>query len=136
MQKENYCINIYERQDNYISAKKQFKKHNIDVNFIRNHKHSKGGRYGCFDSHIQCVKDGYNKGLDYIVVFEDDFKIKGDYNEIIENCERLMRHENVEIIYLQSHGVLYLTNENTHFYGGKSSGTLNLIITRQMMKKI
>jgi len=52
-----YCINLYEREDRYNIVKEQFNKYKLDVHFIRNYKHKLGGRYGCFDSHIQCLKD-------------------------------------------------------------------------------
>lgn len=56
MKNKIFCINLFERKDKYNFMKKQFKNLNLKVKFIINKKHIKGGRFGCFKSHIQCVK--------------------------------------------------------------------------------
>ena len=67
-----YCINLYERDDRYKKMKKQFDNLNMNVQFIRNYKHARGGKYGCFSSHIQAIKDAYSNNLDYCLIIEDD----------------------------------------------------------------
>jgi hypothetical protein len=42
------------------------------VQFYLVDKSDKGGMYGCFESHIKVIKDAYEKGLNNILIFEDD----------------------------------------------------------------
>lgn len=70
MKYEIYCINLIDRVDRYNQAKYMFKKAGIkNVNFHRTTKSSKGGKYGCFESHYNILD---KSSADIIIVFEDD----------------------------------------------------------------
>jgi GR25 family glycosyltransferase involved in LPS biosynthesis len=72
-----YCINLKHRPDRYISATKVFNDLNIpNVEFYITEKSSKGGRYGCFESHINVIKKAYNEGYNNILIFEDDIRLR------------------------------------------------------------
>lgn len=74
-----YCINLKERPDRKQKVIEEFI--NIDINqddviFLQFHKHKKGGRHGCYDSHMKIWYDFYHnhKDKELCIVFEDDFE--------------------------------------------------------------
>jgi GR25 family glycosyltransferase involved in LPS biosynthesis len=76
------CINLSSRQDKKQSVSKVFKSLNIPVQFYTAQPQPlKGGRYGCFHSHISVIKKAYDDGLDNILIFEDDVVPSPTYNE-------------------------------------------------------
>ena len=135
-----YCINLIEREDRYNLMKTQFDKYNIEVNFLRVNKHKNGGRYGCFDSHIQCIKDAYNNNLEYCVMMEDDNYIDPNFKEYLEYSLDFFNNNSkyVDILYSQNRGLLCVydkVNENIYkciSYGGScyilNSRSIKLVI--------
>ena len=69
---ECYCINLYERDDRMQEAKKVFEKYDLPVKFYRVYKDTESGKRGCFTSHVNIIKEAYDKQLDNILIFEDD----------------------------------------------------------------
>lgn len=67
-----FCINLEDRKERYIQAKRVFDKLNIDVTFYHPQKHKTSGRIGCFESHVNIIRDCYNKKMNRILIFEDD----------------------------------------------------------------
>ncbi len=67
-----YCINLIHRNDRLKDMKKIFAKYHIPIIFYRPEKHPNGGVQGCFESHINIMKDAYNKNYNKILIFEDD----------------------------------------------------------------
>jgi hypothetical protein len=59
------CINLDFRRDRREEAQHNFRKLNIPAKLFTV-KHEKGGRYGCFNSHIQVLK--YAQQNNYIHV--------------------------------------------------------------------
>lgn len=86
------CINLEHRKDRKQVSENIFKQLNINCRFHTVRKHPKGGMYGCFESHIQVIKDAYNKGLDNLLIFEDDIKLTPSYtNSQLEICTEFMK---------------------------------------------
>ena len=135
-----YCINLYERVDRYNYMKKQFEELNLKVHFVRNHKHKKGGRYGCFNSHIQCIQDAYNLKLDFYIIFEDDCKIVSNIKELIKLFSDIIKKNknNIDIIYAENRNLINLTDSTKYnfLYGGKCNCGCGTIITKKFTKKI
>uniref|UniRef100_A0A6C0EBS6 Glycosyl transferase family 25 domain-containing protein n=1 Tax=viral metagenome TaxID=1070528 RepID=A0A6C0EBS6_9ZZZZ len=96
------CINLKSRPDRYESATIEFKKLNINnVEFYFAEKSSKGGKYGCFESHINVIKKCYNKGYYNILIFEDDLRPSNFYNiELLNESIEFMKNNNWDIFYL------------------------------------
>lgn len=87
-----YCINLKSRKDRLKEASKVFKKLNLNVNFHIVDKHPNGGSQGCFESHIQCITDAYNKGSEQCVIFEDDVTPTNNINkDTIKKCVRFIK---------------------------------------------
>jgi GR25 family glycosyltransferase involved in LPS biosynthesis len=87
------CINLEHREDRKRISQNIFKKLNINCRFHTVKKHPKGGMYGCFDSHIQVIQDAYNKGLNNILIFEDDIKLTPSYTTSqFDICTEFMKY--------------------------------------------
>ena len=97
-----YCINLKYRKDRYISANKVFNELNIkNVEFYITDKSPKGGKYGCFESHINVIKKAYNSGYNNILIFEDDIKPSIFYKlDLLNNSINFMKKNEWDIFYL------------------------------------
>ena len=97
-----FCINLKYRKDRYISANKVFNKLNIiNVEFYITDKSPKGGRYGCFESHINVIKKAYHLGYNNILIFEDDIRPSNFYNlDLLDSSIDFMKNNNWDIFYL------------------------------------
>lgn len=67
------CINLDISTERRKHAQDIFDKYKIPAKFFTAKKHPKGGLYGCFHSHIEILKDAYERDIDHLLVFEDDF---------------------------------------------------------------
>ena len=87
------CINLKSRPDRYLSAIKEFQKLNINnVEFYFADKSSKGGRYGCFESHINVIQKCYDEGCNNILIFEDDIRPSNFYSlDLLKSSIEFMR---------------------------------------------
>ena len=137
-----FCINLITRKDRYENSIKEFNKVSLlsdKVNYLQVEKHNKGGRYGCFDSHIQCIKDFNNTdNVDYVMIFEDDFQFINDYNKnLIELLNFLedskKNNKNFNILFSQERVISSINKKiNNNFYYGNMYGA-NLYILNKIM---
>jgi GR25 family glycosyltransferase involved in LPS biosynthesis len=95
------CINLDFRKDRRAEAQKYFTELNIPANFLTVKKHEKGGRYGCFDSHIKVLKYAQANNYTNILVFEDDVMPTKGYNEKIikKAVEFMQNNKDWDILY-------------------------------------
>ena len=109
-----YCINLEYRKDRYISANNTFNKLNIkNVEFVIVNKSPKGGRYGCFESHINVIKNAYNSEYNNILIFEDDIRPSIFYNlKLLNDSINFMKNNEWDIFYL---GYFSIDDENIIF---------------------
>jgi GR25 family glycosyltransferase involved in LPS biosynthesis len=136
-----FCVNLFERDDKYNYIKNQLDKFSkkIPIEIIRNYKHVKGGRYGCFDSHIKCVKKALEEELDYCICLEDDVFLYDDFILKIKKCIKIIESNkyDIDIIYSHEYATVYLDKKiNNEFYRGKFLGTCCILLTKKFMKKI
>ena len=75
------CINLKERKDKYNNVKNVFDKLHINVEYYFAEKHPTSGRIGCFESHIDVIKQSYNNNDKFTLIFEDDVINTPSYNE-------------------------------------------------------
>ncbi len=96
------CINLEHRLDKKIISQKIFDLLGINCRFLTVPKHPKGGMYGCFDSHIQVIQQAYEKGLNNILIFEDDIKVSPSYSQsqVKECVEFMQNNKDWDIFYL------------------------------------
>ena len=98
-----YCINLKHRKDRYNSAINTFKQINLhNVTFFLADKHEKGGRYGCFDSHIQVINNAFNNNYNNILIFEDDIKIGKFYSNLLlkKSIDFMKNNNRWDVFYL------------------------------------
>ena len=99
------CVNLYSRDDRYNQAQELFDQLGIEVDFYRTHKHPNGGVEGCYQSHMNCIRQSYNKGDETCLIFEDDI-IESGYltpqllNEAIDFMEN---NQDWDLFYLGSY---------------------------------
>lgn len=138
MKFQYYCVNLFERKDRYEKMVKNFNENGLDVKFIRNFKHSNGGIYGCFDSHIQCIKDAYINNLDYCIVFEDDNNIYPNCKDNIKIAEDFYKNNpDTEYIILHNRGLYHVYEKLTDdIYECTSMGSSCIFLTKNFIKKI
>lgn len=75
---EFYCINLSQRPDRRLKAQQEFDRLRIPVTWWTVDRHPQGGKYGCFESHVNIWM---HNNSDIIVVFEDDIQFNGDSHE-------------------------------------------------------
>jgi GR25 family glycosyltransferase involved in LPS biosynthesis len=78
-----FCINLKERKDRYEQSKQMFEKLNIPVEYWFVDKHPQSGQIGCFESHINVVKESYHRGDNYVLIFEDDIVNTSSFNKTV-----------------------------------------------------
>jgi GR25 family glycosyltransferase involved in LPS biosynthesis len=96
------CINLDISVDRRKHATEYFEKLDIPARFFITSKHKNGGMYGCFDSHVQILMDAYKRGLNNVLIFEDDFLPTASYSD--ENLKKaidfMQMHEDWDIMHL------------------------------------
>lgn len=79
---EMYCINLDDRTDRWEHAQKEFEKVGILDRVKRfSAKREDDGRIGIINSNLAIVKMAKSKGLNNVLVFEDDVEFIVDYPE-------------------------------------------------------
>jgi len=74
------CINLRSREDRRTYVTSVFKHLDIPHRFHTIEKSPKGGKYGCFESHIDVIRECYTRGCRRILIFEDDIKPTPEYS--------------------------------------------------------
>lgn len=133
-----YCINLYEREDRYLESKQLFNELNINnLEYYRTYKHKKGGKYGCFESHINVINKAYNSGTNNCLIFEDDvYPLDFSYVGLLECVNFMQNNKEWNIFYLGGFpNIYYDQNKNTtpHFYKTHSIGCHAYVINRNLM---
>lgn len=66
------CICLNSRQDLYNQSSAVFQKYHIPAQYYMVDKHPKGGKAGCFQSHIEVIRQAYDEGCQNVLIFESD----------------------------------------------------------------
>lgn len=134
------CICLASRNDRYIEEKKIFDDLGIPVIFYRPEKHVNGGVQGCFESHIKIITDCYNKGLNNVLIFEDDATPSSKYNiGSISECVSFMKtNKDWDLLFLGSNVQSGYGVEKTSYPNIFKSRFLNAhsyVVSRKGMEK-
>ncbi len=140
-----YCINLYERPDRYLSASQVFKKLNLDVIFYQTHKNPKSGAQGCYDSHLNVIRNAYNANYNRVCIFEDDV-LPSKYltNDNINYVKNFIDNNDYDIFYLGprpdvlrfSINKISSEHKDKYIYTGKILCAHAYIINRKFMKQM
>lgn len=138
-----YCINLSERADRKEHVIKEFKKLDIDfskVIFPVFSRDPRGGKYGCYDSHVKIWKDFYeNHTANHCLIFEDDFVTNDNCNDIINKGDEFIRNNNKEVDFLflnNLYSELPSTLNSNYFSRGISTDTHAYFISRNYIKTL
>jgi GR25 family glycosyltransferase involved in LPS biosynthesis len=144
-----YCINLKERLDRKKHVKKEFKKIDIqptDVIFLDFYRHKKGGKYGCYDSHMKVWNDFYMNHPDkeMCIIFEDDFELTEDSKLYLKKAFSFTEKnkDKVDILFLHDNFIEYNNNHdkrdisNIYFTRGYGFLAHVYIVTRKYIKSI
>jgi GR25 family glycosyltransferase involved in LPS biosynthesis len=149
-----YCINLKERMDRKKNAEKEFSKIDIqptDVIFLDFYRHKKGGRYGCYDSHMKVWNDFYinHPDKEMCIIFEDDFKVTENSIFFLKKAVSFIKKNKDKVDFLFLHNTFVRYSEDSE-YGDKDKNRINdkyfingygflahaYIITRKYIKSI
>lgn len=98
------CINLIERADKRLSFSKMMKDDNISFSYFNAIKDTDNNSRGCFLSHAKIISDAYKKGVQRLLVFEDDAcSIKKITSDEIAEIRRFLDNEDWEIFLLGSY---------------------------------
>ena len=135
------CINLTSRKDRYHNSKKIFNKYNIPVNYYKAKKH-RDGRKGCFESHINVIREAYYSGAERVLIFGDDIK-PTDYlttNHLKKAINFMKKDKDWEIFYLGvMPNVTFHSSSRTNYSGiYKTKGICAhaYVVNRKAMKKL
>jgi GR25 family glycosyltransferase involved in LPS biosynthesis len=138
-----YCINLEERKDRKENIKKEFNKLNIDlsiVKFLKFNRDIRGGRYGCYDSHVKVWNDFYqNSTSNYCLIFEDDFVSNNNCKGIIEKGNKFMKknYNDVDFLFLHNYFVELPSNlNNDNFIRGLGFNTHSYFISKNYINNL
>jgi len=146
-----YCINLKERLDRKKHVEKEFSKIDIqptDVIFLDFYRHKKGGRYGCYDSHMKVWNDFYKNHPDkeMCIIFEDDIELTENSKLYLKKAISFVEKnkDNIDILFLHDTFVRYSENKDkdkkrindNYFINGYGATTHAYIVTRRYIKQI
>ncbi len=104
---EIYCINLDHRTDRWEQVQKEFEKVGISNRVIRfSAIKEDDGRVGCIKSALAIIKIAKSKGLNNVLIFEDDVKF------IVKNPEKHLKKAISQIRNLDWY--LFYLSANTH----------------------
>jgi hypothetical protein len=110
-----YCINLLERTDRKENVINEFSKLNIDcsnVKFPDFNRDVRGGKYGCYDSHVKIWKDFYLKSSNkFCLIFEDDFIVNDYCKDLLIQASIFMQNNYNDVDFLFLHNLFIKNNE-------------------------
>jgi hypothetical protein len=139
-----YCINLKHRTDRKIHSLNEFKKLGVSedkIIYLPFVKDTRGGVYGCFDSHMKIWTDFLSRfpNEKYAFVFEDDFVYSDKDITILKRAKKFIKKNDkeVDILYLHPYCVnLEHEKNNDLFTHGYGLGTHVYVITRRYIESI
>jgi hypothetical protein len=88
------CLTLEEATERHDHMRAFSRELDIQMEFFRVRRHEKGGRYGCFESHVNICKMCLERGLDNALIFEDDVVPSRGYDpEVIKRVARFCRQD-------------------------------------------
>lgn len=90
-----WCICLEENKARYKSSLAEFRKVGLGdrVRYHRPKRDPRGGRVGCWLSHVACLKKSLRRKQPYVLVFEDDVTFVDGWREQIPVIRRFLAEE-------------------------------------------
>lgn len=141
-----FCINLDKREDRWNSVSKKFRKLSINAKKFKAYDgelltefvdpnilvRRTPGYLGCLLSHLEIIKNSYNKGYDKILILEDDIAIHKYFNEYFSDIINQINHDNN-----QDWDLIYFghCSYNEPYKIGNENGTYTLDNNKKYPKK-
>lgn len=97
------CINLRTRPDRFRQASEVFDKLSIPVQWFLTDRHPNGGIQGCYESHLACIREAYQRGAKTCLMFEDDVldsQFARDARLLVEAIQFMDRNQTWDLLYL------------------------------------
>ncbi len=133
------CINLYEREDRYRDCSELFRRLNIPVSFYRTNRPAEGGCFGCYHSHLACIRESYIKGDETCLIFEDDIVEGTISTETLQQVINfIQREDDWDIFHLGCHPLIHQRQKriNSHIMLGPCLNAHAYIINRSFMARM
>jgi len=93
MKIKSYCISLKENEKDRERCLKIFDQHNLNVEFKIVERSPSGGVYGCFESHINIIKEGLThlNEYDYLLIMEDDVYFESNDCHLLKSIECFLK---------------------------------------------
>lgn len=134
-----YCINLYECEDRYIHIKNIDKKYNMNIQFYRTYR-NKNGAEGCFNSHIEIIKEAYDKKYSNIIILEDDINPYNLTQNRLDSVIDFIKNNKFDIFYLgicpEIRKDSKIIDKKNKIYSVKSLGTHAYILNKNSIEKL
>lgn len=134
------CINLKDRTDRYEKSRIMFDKIGIPIRYYQPERHPISGQQGCFESHVNIIREAWNKGCQNLLIFEDDAILSPYYSDqAIEECIEFMGEKNTDynLFYFGSYSMGYAPKRiSGNIYTSHSLCAHAYVISRKMMEKI
>jgi GR25 family glycosyltransferase involved in LPS biosynthesis len=135
------CITLSNTFDRCLDSQTIFTTLNIPVKFYIANKSNLGGASGCYDSHLQVIKDAYESGANHCVVFEDDIEFTSSYNTTVMNevVDFVLNNRDWDLLFLGSYPKIGWNSAKritNNIYKVKCALAHSYIISRSYMERI
>lgn len=118
-----------------------------DVKFSNSTPHKLGGKYGCYESHLNIWKEFYTDFPDekYCLIFEEDVTINKEhvemsyYKDIISQSETFIKnnYENIDFVFIKNNSFELDSEINNELFTKGFGFTMHAyIITRQYIENV
>lgn len=134
-----WCISLAHRDDRLNVVKQEFERVGIkNVNYYRPERDTRGGRYGCWLSHIECYKNILSGDHKYGIIFEDDACFEDNYHTEIERVQLFMqKNTDWDIIWLGNLVTSYISESSVpNIWKCNSYNTHGYIISEKYMRQL
>lgn len=130
-----YCITLSSRNDRQDQINKQFERLHIDdVIWWTVDRHPKGGKYGCFESHVNIWEQN---DADIAVIFEDDVEFTGTPQQFQHYLEEAILLANrYDTVHLGHIAVSIQQRISLNFYQGKFITTSCYLGRKDALRKL
>ena len=139
-----YCINLEHRKDRKEHSLQQFNELDVPhdkVTYLKFTKDARGGKYGCFDSHMKVWDNFFTEhpNKNYCLVFEDDFVISNNTKTLMKKATTFLDENCNAIDALFLHNLRAITKNkinNCSFSNGYGPSTVSYFITRHYIQSL
>lgn len=135
-----YCINLNSRPDRKKTCQVIFDRYHIPITFHNVDRHPVSGLQGCFESHVDIITEGWNKGYQNIMIFEDDLLDSPNFtSDLLGRAIGFMQTDkDWELFYLGTHLNIYSDKVkfvSPHILKVKSFTTHAYAVSRRGMER-